>query len=133
MDPVGLAMENFDSAGSFRATENDAPITTDGEIDGVKFDDAVGFTKAIHDHPQAPVCLVNRIFSFGVGRTPTKDENEWLNYQVKQFAADGYKVPDLMSRIATSPAFYRISTPGTEADNGKLSMLGNGIQTEASK
>jgi hypothetical protein len=133
MDPVGLAMENFDSAGSFRATENDAPIMTDGEIDGVKFDDAVGFTKAIHDHPQTPVCFVNRIYSFGVGRPASKDEAEWLNYQVKQFAADGYKVPDLMRRIATSPAFYRISTPGTEANNAQLSMAGTVNQTEAGK
>ena len=31
MDPVGLAMENFDSAGGFRTTENDTPIDTSGE------------------------------------------------------------------------------------------------------
>jgi Protein of unknown function (DUF1592)/Protein of unknown function (DUF1588)/Protein of unknown function (DUF1595)/Protein of unknown function (DUF1585)/Protein of unknown function (DUF1587) len=133
MDPVGLAMENFDSAGGYRVTENDSPIDTKGEIDGMKFDDVVGFTKAIHDHPQAPVCLVNRLYSFGTGRPATKDEAEWLNYQVKQFAESGYKVPELMRRIASSKAFYRISTPGTEANNATLSMAGTGTQTEAAK
>jgi hypothetical protein len=133
MDPVGLAMENFDSAGGYRTSENDSPIETKGEIDGMKFDDVVGFTKVIHDHPQAPVCLVNRLYSFGTGRAATKDEAEWLNYQVKQFAASGYKVPELMSRIASSKAFYRISTPGTEANNASLSMAGTGSQTEAAK
>ncbi len=133
MDPVGLAMENFDSAGGFRATENDSPINTAGEIDGMKFDDAIGFTKAIHDHPQAPVCLVNRLYSFGTGRPATKDEAEWLNYQVKQFSASGYKVPELMRRIASSKAFYRISTPGTDANNATLSMAGTSSQTEAVK
>ena len=133
MDPVGLAMENFDSAGGFRATENDSPINTAGEIDGMKFDDAVGFTKAIHDHPQAPVCLVNRLYSFGTGRPAMKDEAEWLNYQVKQFSASGYKVPELMRRIASSKAFYRISTPGTDANNATLSMAGTSSQTEAVK
>jgi hypothetical protein len=133
MDPVGLAMENFDSAGGFRSMENDTPIVTGGEIDGMKFDDAIGFTKAIHDHPQAPVCLVNRMYSFGTGRAATKDEAEWLNYQVKQFAASGYKVPELMRRIAGSKAFYRISTPGTEANNATLSMAGTDSQTEAVK
>jgi hypothetical protein len=126
MDPVGLAMENFDSAGSYRATENDAPITTEGEIDGVKYTDVNGFLKAMHDHPQTPVCLVNRLYSFGVGRASTKDEAEWLNYQVKQFETDGYRVPDLMRRIATSPAFYRISSPESEASNGTASAAGNG-------
>ena len=126
-------MENFDSAGGFRSTENDSPIVTGGEIDGMKFDDAVGFTKVIHDHPQAPVCLVNRIYSFGTGRAATKDEAEWLNYQVKQFASSGYKVPELMRRIAGSKAFYRISTPGTEANNATLSMAGTDSKTEAVK
>ncbi len=133
MDPVGLAMENFDSAGGFRSTENDSPIDTKGVIDGMEFNDVVGFTKAIHDHPQAPVCLVNRLYAFGTGRAATKDEAEWLNYQIKQFSASGYKVPDLMRRIASSKAFYRISTPGTEANNATLSMAGTGSQTEAAK
>jgi hypothetical protein len=133
MDPVGLAMENFDSAGGFRSTENDSPIVTSGEIDGLKFDDLAGFTKAVHDHPAVPSCLVNRIYAFGTGRPATKDEADWINYQVKQFAADGYKVPDLMRRIASSKAFYRVSTPGTEANNATLSMAGTGSQTEAAK
>ena len=133
MDPVGLAMENFDSAGGFRSEENGSPIDTSGFIDGAKFDDAIGFTKAIHDLPAASSCFVNRIYSYGAGRPASKDEAEWLNYQVKQFTTDGYKVPDLMRRIASSKAFYRISTPGTEANNGQLSMAGTTTQTETAK
>ena len=99
----------------------------------VKFDDLAGFTKAVHDHPAVPSCLVNRIYAFGTGRPATKDEAEWINYQVKQFIASGYKVPELMRRIASSKAFYRISTPGTEANNATLSMAGTGSQKEAAK
>jgi len=80
-----------------------------------------------------PSCLVNRIYSFGTGRPATKDEAEWLNYQVKQFAASGYKVPELMRRIADSKAFYRVSTPGTEANNATMSMAGTGSQKETAK
>ena len=133
MDPAGLAMENFDSSGGFRSTENGSPIDTSGDIDGVKFDDALGFTKAVHDNPSVPSCLVTRMYSFGTGRPATKDEADWLSYQVKQFAASGYKVPELMSRIASGKAFYRVSTPGTEANNASLSMAGTTTQTEALK
>jgi hypothetical protein len=133
MDPVGLAMENFDSAGGFRSAENDSPIDTKGEIDGMKFDDVNGFKKAVHDHPAVPSCLVNRIYSFGTGRPATKDEADWLNYQVKAFTASGYKVPELMRRIADSKAFYRVSTPGTEANNATLSMAGTSSQKETVK
>lgn len=133
MDPAGLAMENFDSAGGFRATENGTAIDTSGDIDGVKFGDVIGFTKAVHDNPSVPSCLVSRIYSFGTGRAATKDEAEWLSYQVKQFMSSGYKVPELMGRIASSKAFYRVSTPGTEANNASLSMAGTTTQTEAAK
>jgi hypothetical protein len=135
MDPVGLAMENFDSAGGFRTTENDAPIITSGEIDGAKFDDAAGFVRAVHDLPAAPLCFVNRLYSYGAGRPAAKGEAEWLNFQEKQFASTGYKVPELMRRIATSKAFYRVSTPGTEAGqpNTKLSLAGTAIPTETGK
>jgi hypothetical protein len=44
-----------------------------------------------------------------VGRKPTKSETDWLkNVAVKNFAADGYKVPMLLKRIATSDTFFRI-------------------------
>ena len=101
----------------------------------MKFGDAQGFIRSMHDHPQAPVCLVNRLYAFGTGRPATKDEAAWLNYQEKLFAASGYKVPELMRRIATSKAFYRISTPGTEAQNqaSKLSMAGTEPSTEIGK
>src|SRR6185312_12724451 len=36
-DPVGLALENFDSAGSFRTSENGAPIDASGEYNGKPF------------------------------------------------------------------------------------------------
>ena len=36
MDPIGLALENFDSSGGYRATENGAPIDASGELDGVE-------------------------------------------------------------------------------------------------
>jgi hypothetical protein len=139
MDPVGLAMENFDSAGGFRTMENDTPIVISGDLDGAKFDDAQGFVKAVHDVKAVPVCLVNRVYSFGVGRPATKDEGEWLTYQEKLFATTGYKVPELMRRIADSEAFYRVSAPGTEANDGnqprnsKLSMAGTETQTETGK
>ena len=41
-DPIGLALENFDGAGQYRATEKGAPIDASGSLDGTTFNDAVG-------------------------------------------------------------------------------------------
>ncbi len=111
MDPMGLAMENFDSSGGFRTTENGVPIDTSGELDGVKFTDAAGLARAVHDNPATVACLVDRLYSYATGRPPAKSEAEWLAALRKGFADDGYRMPELLRRIATSPEFYRVVAP----------------------
>jgi hypothetical protein len=108
-------MENFDSAGGFRKTENGAPIDASGEIDGVTFKDGNGLSQAIRDNPATPSCLVNRVYAFAVGRAPAKGEIPFVKSLEANFAKDGYRLPDLLRRIATSRAFYRVSPPQTGA------------------
>jgi hypothetical protein len=116
VDPIGLAMENFDTIGGYRATENGATIDSSGELDGAKFSDAIGLGKAVHDHPAVPACIVNRVYAYAVGHKATKTESGWLASTVeKQFAADGYKFPALLRQVATSEAFYRVTPPQTGA------------------
>jgi hypothetical protein len=112
MDPVGLAMENFDSIGSYRSSENGATIDTSGEIDGIGFGDAAGLGKAVHDHPATAACLVNRLFSYAVGRTPSQSESEWIKVDLESgFSASGYRWKPLLRWIATSDAFFQVSAP----------------------
>ncbi len=112
MDPIGLSLENFDSIGTYRAGENGSAIDASGDIDGVKFTGAQGLGQAIHDHPATPVCLVNRVYAYAVGRAPTKSESEWLRNDVmKDFTADKYRLRPLLREIATSNVFFRVVEP----------------------
>jgi hypothetical protein len=108
-DPIGLALENFDGAGGFRDNENGAAIDASGELDGVKYKDAAGLGAALHDNANAASCLVTRLYGYAAGRMPVKNEAPWLGYLNKHFAADGYRLPELMRRIATSDALYAVS------------------------
>lgn len=111
-DPIGLAMENFDTIGSFRAAENGAPIDASGSIDGIPFSNAAGLAKAIRDHPATPSCLVTRMYSYAVGRTPTPKESAWLKEQAgKAFAAAGYRVVPLLRQITLNDDFFRVAPP----------------------
>jgi hypothetical protein len=114
IDPMGLALENFDGAAGFRTLENGAKIDTSGELDGIKFDDAAGLGRAVHDNPATPACLVSRLYSYGSGRAPVKSEAAWIRQLGKQFASDGYRVPDLLRRIATGDALYRATAPAPQ-------------------
>jgi hypothetical protein len=109
MDPMGLALENFDGLGAFRQTENGVPIDASGELDGMKFTDAIGLGQAMHDSPQPSACLVNEVFAYGAGHMPTKGEKDFIKFLQTRFQADGYKVPQLLRQIVNSDAFYRVN------------------------
>ena len=55
MDPVGLALENFDAIGHYRDTENGHAIDASGELDGVQYAGPAGLAQAIAGHP---ICLL---------------------------------------------------------------------------
>lgn len=107
-DSLGLALENFDSIGEFRTEENGSSIDATGQLDGVKFTDARGLAKTLHDNRALPTCLVQRLYSYGAGRAPAKEKADYMADLSKQWGENGYRVVDLLRRIANSDEFYRV-------------------------
>lgn len=111
-DPIGLAMEQFDTVGGVRRTENGAPIDASGNLDGVAFADAAGLGRALHDNPAAPSCLVNRLYAYAVGRMLTKSESDWVKSDLeKAFARQKYRFTALLRTIVTDSAFVTVTPP----------------------
>jgi hypothetical protein len=108
MDPIGLALENFDSTGGYRRMENGATIDASGELDGVSFANAVGLGRAVHDSPSIPECLVTRLYSYATGRERSTSDARITTYLERSFKSDGYRWPELLRRLATSDDFYRV-------------------------
>jgi len=106
-DPIGFALENFDSAGEFRTTENGVPIDATGELNGGPFVGSTGLAKAVHDDPAATACVAQRAFAFETGFMPTKADPKWQQIQ-DAFAASHYDVLALMRAIAVSELSYRV-------------------------
>ena len=109
-DPVGLALENFDSDGGYRTTENGAPIDTNGTLDGKAFNSAQTLGQVVSQLPAATQCVAKRLASYGLGRDVPAQQADWLKQVQVSFAKDGYRVTDLMRTIASSPEFYQSST-----------------------
>jgi hypothetical protein len=108
-DPMGLALESFDSSGSFRKTENGVEIDTSGELNGRAFKDSVGLGQAVRENAGTASCLVKRMYTYATGRAVSKGEDAWMKTLGEHFSAEGYRVPALMRMIAASPATYRIA------------------------
>ena len=104
-DPIGLALENFDTAGGYRRAENGAAIDSSGQINGKSFSDVLGLSQAIRGDPATVSCAATRLFAFGAGHAPPSGDPGWQ--QIMQgFARDGYRLPNLMRQIALSDLFY---------------------------
>ena len=111
MDPMGLALENFDGVGAFRTQENGAAIDTAGELDGVPFNDSAGLGRAMHDNSAVPTCLVNRMAAYAVGRPVTGGESKWVQTLRAGFIRRGYRFADLMKEIALTQAYSSLPPP----------------------
>ncbi len=130
-DPIGLALENFDGGGGYRTAENGVTLDTSGELDGIKFTNGGELGQAVYQTPATTSCLVDRMTAYALGRTPTRMDVAWVAPLKEAFAKDGYVVPELMRRIATSLEFYRAAPP---AEPAKAAMLTNGYsQKETSR
>ena len=114
-DPLGLGLENFDGAGALRTTENGQQIDPSGDFDGKPFQDALGLAQAMHDSPAVASCLVNRLYSYALGRPIERGDKDIVAYFQAAFEKDGYRVRELLRHIAASDAFYKVRPPKSES------------------
>jgi hypothetical protein len=110
-DPPGLALEHFDGMGQLRTAENGVPIDVSAELNGKKFVGARGLAEFLREDPRVPACMVRDVFAYGVGRKTDDRDEDYLAGQAKQFAANGYRVPDLMMQVAATPEFFKATIP----------------------
>ncbi|MEJ6010112.1 DUF1592 domain-containing protein [Novosphingobium aquae] len=118
-DPIGLTLESFDGAGTFRAKENGVALDLSGSLSGTKFTGAQGLGKAFQENPATPTCLVDKLYRSAIGRATSDGEAPYLDYLGAKFAANGYRLPALMRAIALSRTFYAVTPPPAVADGKK--------------
>ncbi len=110
-DPVGLALEHFDSLGQVRMLEDGKPIDVSAVLNGKQVSGAQGVGQFMRDNPRVPATLVRNIYYYGVGRGFDERDETFFEQEAQAFAAAGYKVPALFGQIATSPYFMKVVIP----------------------
>ena len=110
-DPMGLALEHFDGLGQLRTTENGKTIDATADLRGVKIEGARGLGQLLHDSSRVPACLVRNVYSYAAGRKTDLQDGDFLADQTKAFASNGYRLPNLMLQLASSPHFFRVVLP----------------------
>jgi hypothetical protein len=115
-DPLGLALERFDSLGQHRTKENDVLIDVTAELSGKKFDGARGLGEVLRENPKVPACVVRNVYAYGTGRAPDKTDRKFLDERVKAFVGERYRFRSLLQQIVTTPEFFKVVAPKPAPD-----------------
>ena len=110
-DPIGLALEQFDGAGTFRTTERGDRIDVSGKFERQDFNGAAELGKILRQSPRVSSCLVSSVWRYANGRDPGPADAADVEAMKRRFTDDGYRVTALMRTIALDPEFYAYSRP----------------------
>jgi hypothetical protein len=108
IDPIGLAMENFDHLGRFRTRyAKNSPIDPAGEMpDGSKFDGPAGIRGYLLARPeQFTKCLTEKLMIYALGRRLAFTDRDDIDGVVAQSVAGGHGFRDLVKLIVATRAF----------------------------
>ena len=116
MDPIGLAMENFDAVGSWRTREggtHGTAIDASGVLlDGTKVDGIVSLRKALMRNPEIFVgTFVEKMMTYALGRGVAATDMPTVRQIVRDGGSQNYRFASMVEGIVNSPAFQMRRVP----------------------
>jgi hypothetical protein len=122
MDPIGLALENFDGVGQWRTMDSGFKIDASGQlVDGAKVDGPSSLRKALLDRPEAFVgTLTEKLLMYGVGRETKYYDMPVVRAVMRDSARDRYRFSELVLGIVKSAPFQmRVKEAPSKQDNSR--------------
>lgn len=111
MDPLGLALEQYDGIGQFRTADNGVPIDPSGQLlDGTVITDAVSLQSSLAENPQIAACVAEHLFTYALGRARRVGsgfDDMTIEQLSKTFKDSGQLFPQLMQAVTRSDVFSK--------------------------
>jgi hypothetical protein len=119
MDPLGLALENFDGTGRFRERDRMAETVIDasGDLpDGEKVNGPDDLRRALAARPDQFVqTLTQKLMIYGIGRGIEYHDMPTVRGIVRESAKDDYRFVTLITNIVKSDPFRMKELPAVAA------------------
>ena len=118
IDPLGLALENFDATGAWRIKDSGAPIEATGILyDGTEMEGAAGLRDALLNRPQAFLStFAENLMAYALGRRVEYYDMPTIRDITRRAAEDDYRISTLVLGVVNSPAFQMSAREVTEVD-----------------
>ncbi|OLC75525.1 MAG: hypothetical protein AUH72_20240 [Acidobacteria bacterium 13_1_40CM_4_65_8] len=132
IDPIGLALENFDVTGAWRIKDNGAPVDAASALyDGTPLDGPADLRQALLKRSGVLVQnFTENLMTFALGRRLGYADMPAVRRIVRQAAASDHKLSAFVLAIVKSPAFRMKSADATAtADVAVLAPCGTTLAT----
>ena len=119
MDPLGLALENFNAIGEWRLRDTDAGnilIDSTGQLaDGTPLNGVNDLRRALVSRPQQFVqTFTEKLMTYALGRTVEFHDMPTIRSIVDAAAEDNYKFSSIVMGIVNSEQFQMTTVPAEE-------------------
>jgi cytochrome c551/c552 len=119
IDPLGLALENFDVTGAWRIKDGDGVVDASGDLyDGTKIDGPSGLRQAINDRSEIVLrTFTENLMSYGLGRRIEYTDAPTVRAIVRRAGENGRRFSSFVLGIVESVPFqmHRIEPAATTA------------------
>jgi len=116
IDPLGLALDNFDATGAWRIKDNEVPVDSEGELyDGTKVNGPAGLREALLRHQDVfLLSFTENMLTYALGRRVEYSDMPMVRAIVRDAKRHDYKLSAFVQSIANSQAF-RMAAPDAPA------------------
>jgi mono/diheme cytochrome c family protein len=115
IDPLGLALDNFDPTGKWRIKDNEVPIDASGTLyDGTKLAGPTDLRAALLKHKDAfLLSFTENLMTYALGRRVEVADMPAVRKIIRDAAANDYRISAFIQGVVNSAAF-QMSTASAE-------------------
>jgi mono/diheme cytochrome c family protein len=116
IDPLGLALDNFDATGAWRIKDNEVPVDSVGELyDGSKVDGPAALRAALIKHQDVfLLSFTENMLTYALGRRVEPADMPMVRAIVRDAKKQNFRMSAFVQGIANSQAF-RMAAPDAPA------------------
>jgi hypothetical protein len=123
IDPLGLALENFDATGAWRIKDNGVPVDPTGELyDGTKIDGPASLRQALLKRSDLLLLtFAENLMTYALGRTVEYYDMPTIRAIVRNAARNNNRMSSFVLGVVKSPAFQmsKSETPNSTTPNSQ--------------
>ena len=126
IDPLGLALENFDATGKWRSKDGLVAVDAAGTLyDGSAIDGPAGLRAAVLRRKDAfLLSFTQSLMTYALGRRVEPADMPTVRRIIREAGAEDYRMSAFIRGVVDSPAFQRVRVPAKEPAAATTAVAG---------